>query len=215
MNELGRVDMPLMTRLCGKTQEEVVAELQDLVYQHPATGAWQTRDQYLSGNVKEKLAQAKAAAQQDPKYLANVYALTKVLPPDIDAVDINVNLGTTWVPANVVDEFVTHLLGDVRRNISYQESMGKWIAQIREPANPTLARSRWGTAEIPANELIASILTGRPIQVKEEVGRNENGSIIYQINETQTAVANQKADEVRQAFQDWIWDCLLYTSRCV
>jgi len=206
MNELGRVDMPLMTRLCGKTQEEVVAELQDLVYQHPATGAWQTRDQYLSGNVKEKLAQAKAAAQQDPKYLANVYALTKVLPPDIDAVDINVNLGTTWVPANVVDEFVTHLLGDVRRNISYQESMGKWIAQIREPANPTLARSRWGTAEIPANELIASILTGRPIQVKEEVGRNENGSIIYQINETQTAVANQKADEVRQAFQDWIWD---------
>ena len=103
MNELGRVDMPLMTRLCGKTQEEVVAELQDLVYQHPATGAWQTRDQYLSGNVKEKLAQAKAAAQQDPKYLANVYALTKVLPPDIDAVDINVNLGTTWVPANVVD----------------------------------------------------------------------------------------------------------------
>ena len=206
MNELGRVDVGFMTRISGKMQHELLSDLQDLVYQVPTTGEWQTRDQYLSGNVKEKLALAKAAAQQDPAFLANVHALNKVQPPDIDAVDISVSLGTTWVPAEVVDQFITHLLGDVRRNVSYQPAMGKWIAQIREPANVTMARSQWGTPDIPANELISSILTGRPIQVKEEVGRNDNGSIIYQINETQTAVANQKADEIRQAFVDWIWD---------
>jgi N12 class adenine-specific DNA methylase/predicted RNA methylase len=206
MNELGRVDMPLMTRISGKTQDDVIAELRGLIYQNPTNATWQTADQYLSGNVKEKLNQAEIAAQRDVSLLANVDALTKVIPPDIDAVDISVDLGTAWVPAPVIEQFVTHLLGDVRRSISYQEAMGKWVAQISHPLDRTIARSQWGTEEIPANELIANILTGKSIEVRERTGTSDAGNPVYTINEALTAAASQKADEIRQAFRDWIWE---------
>ncbi|MDR5791693.1 DEAD/DEAH box helicase family protein [Caballeronia sp. LP003] len=205
MNETGKVDMELMVRLSGKAEEDIVRELGGLIYFTPQ-GKWETADRYLSGNVKQKLAEALDAQHADSRYTTNVEALQRVQPADIEPVDISVQLGSTWVPEAVVSDFVTHLLGDVRRTVSYAPSLGKWIAHVGPSSDRTTMRATWGTEDIPANELLSSILTGKPIQVKEVVGRNENGQPEYRVNEERTAAATQKADEIRQAFTDWVWE---------
>ncbi|MGH7215664.1 MAG: DEAD/DEAH box helicase family protein, partial [Nitrospiraceae bacterium] len=203
MNERGRVDLDLMTRLTGKEQDALVTELRGLIFRNPKGGHWETADQYLTGNVKAKLQQAREAATVDGSYQGNVEALTAVQPKDIEAVDIAIQLGSTWVPEQYVSDFITHVLGGVSRQISYQESIGKWLVKI-SPADRTTNHVQWGTAEVGANSLIERVLEGRPIEVKEQVGRDERGPI-YRTNAEKTAAANQKADELRQAFLDWVW----------
>lgn len=204
MNEVGRVDTDLMVRLTGKAEDELVNELRGLIYRNPATRGWETADHYLTGNVKDKLKLARAAASVDDRYVANVDALALVQPADIEPVDIAIQLGSTWVPGKVVDDFVTHLVGGVHRNISYQPSLGKWLAKIGRGDKTTMT-VQWGTEDAPANELLECILTNRAVQVKDLVGREQNGAPIYQVNEEKTAAAGQKADEIRQAFLDWVW----------
>lgn len=205
MNETGRVDLDLMVRLSGRDSEELLKELEGLIYHNPNTKRWETADQYLTGNVKAKLQAALVAAELSDRYAGNVSALKEVQPADIEPVDIAIQLGSTWVPEDVVGDFVTKLLGNVPRNINYQESLGKWVVRIGQGDRTTMA-STWGIPEATANHLIESILTNRPIQVKDERGRDDRGQIIYVINEEKTAAANQKADEIRQAFLDWVWD---------
>ena len=101
--------------------------------------------------------------------------------------------------------FVRHLLGDVPCSLSYQESVGKWLVKIGR-ADRTLSTVTWGTQDYPANELIEAILSNRSIQVKREDGEDEHGRPVYRVDEGLTAAANQKADEIRQAFLDWIWE---------
>lgn len=203
MNERGRVDLDLMTRLTGKEQDALVTELRGLIFRNPKGGHWETADQYLTGNVKAKLQQARDAATVDGSSEGNVEALTAVQPKDIEAVDIAIQLGSTWVPEQYVSDFITHVLGGVSRQVSYQESIGKWLVKI-SPADRTTNHVQWGTAEVGANSLIERVLEGRPIEVKEQVGRDERGPI-YRTNAEKTAAANQKADELRQAFLDWVW----------
>lgn len=205
LNELGRIDVPYIVRLTGQTEEEVIGDLNGLIYLNPKSIGWESADQYLTGNVKKKLVEATEAAQGDRQFQANAEALLRVQPKDIEPVDIGVQLGTTWVPADVVDEFVGHLLGNVHRNISYQPTLGKWVAKIGR-GDQTTATVTWGTAEVPANQLIESILIHRSIQVKDVIGHDEYRNPIYVVNAEKTAVANQKADEIRQAFSDWIWE---------
>ncbi|CAJ0807661.1 hypothetical protein R77560_04607 [Ralstonia thomasii] len=204
MNERGRVDLDLMVRLLGKPEDDLVNELRGLIFHNPTSKAWETADQYLTGNVKAKLGEARAAAATDPKYGANVDALVSVQPKDIEPVDIAIQLGSTWVPEQYVSDFVTHVLGGVTRQITYQEAIGKWIVKI-SPADRTTNHMQWGTAEAGANSLIERILENRPIEVKEQIGRDEKGPI-YRTNAEKTAAATQKADELRQAFLDWVWE---------
>lgn len=205
MNETGRVDMELMVRLSGRDEPTIVRELQGLIYQNPNTQRWETADKYLTGNVKEKLAIATAAAIGDSRYAGNVEALKLVQPADIEAVDISVHLGATWVPPEVVDEFVGHLFGQVRRNIVYQPSLGKWSAKVY-PGDRTTMHSTWGTARVGGDDLIEAILTNKAIEVVDIIGYDEHRNPIRKTNEAETAAAVQKADEIRQAFNDWIWD---------
>jgi N12 class adenine-specific DNA methylase/predicted RNA methylase len=205
MNERGRVDMDLIVRLCGKSEADVVTELRGRIFVNPDSREWEIADRYLTGNVKAKLASALAAAESDPAYQENVASLRKVQPADIDAVDIAIQLGSTWVPADYVKGFVTHLLGDVTRTINYQPAIGKWIARVGD-GDPTTCRGTWGTQRYPANDLIEAILKNSSIQVKDEVGRDEGNRPIMRLNEQETAAACQKADEIRQAFLDWIWE---------
>ncbi|MDZ7914351.1 MAG: N-6 DNA methylase [Rhodococcus sp. (in: high G+C Gram-positive bacteria)] len=204
MNESGRVSMPMITRLTGKSEEAVIKELAHLVFFDPATRQWETADKYLAGNVKAKLTRARAEAERDRSLARSVTALERVQPPDIDAVDIGIQLGATWVPAEVVSEFVGHLLGAVESSISYQAATGTWQVKVRGGDHTTL-RTTWGTPEASADKLLEAILGLKPIQVKEQVGRNEFGPIM-KVNEDKTAAANQKADEIRQAFLDWVWN---------
>lgn len=204
MNEVGRIDLERMVRLTGKPEEALVRELEGLIYLDPASRHWQTADQYLTGNVKRKLAIALAAAEEDGRFAANVDALKLVQPPDIEPVDIAIQFGSTWVPDQVVNEFVTHLMGPVHRNISYQPSLGKWVAKVGRSDRTTMTAT-WGTEDAPANHLIECILTNKAVQVKDVVGYNDYRNPIYELNEAKTAAANQKADEIRQAFLDWVW----------
>jgi N12 class adenine-specific DNA methylase/predicted RNA methylase len=205
MNERGRIDMAHLCRLCRQDEAQVIEALRGRIYFDPETEQWQTSDQYLTGNVKHKFAVAEDAAKADPRYAENADALRAVIPADIEAVDISVQLGSTWVPADVVGQFVRHLLGDVRSRLSYHEALGKWTVDIAE-GDHTACRVTWGTGRYPANELIEAILQQRAVQVKDQVGRNENGNPVYELNAVETTAANQKADEIRQAFLDWLWE---------
>jgi N12 class adenine-specific DNA methylase/predicted RNA methylase len=205
MNEGGRVSLPRMVQLTGLDESEIVEHLRGRIFLDPTSRTWRTADEYLTGNVKRKLADATAAAVEDPRYAENVAALERVQPAPIDPIDISVQLGSSWVPDDVVDDFVKQLLGDVRRRISYQESLGKWLVKIGA-ADHTLGTVTWGTDAAPANELIESILTNAAIQVRVVEGHDEHGRPVYRTDEVQTAAANQKADEIRQAFLDWVWE---------
>ncbi len=205
MNERGRIDMAHICRLCRQDEAQVVAALKGRIYFDPTSNGWQTADQYLTGNVKHKFAEAQRVVQTDPRFAENVEALRAVIPADIEAVDISVQLGSTWVPADVVSQFVRQLLGNVRTRATYHQSLGKWSVDIGE-GDHTACRVTWGTERYPANDLIEAILQQRAIQVKDQVGRNENGNPVYALNPGETTAANQKADEIRQAFLDWIWE---------
>lgn len=205
MNEVGRIDLDCMVRLTGTSEDTLVQELNGLIYLNPENSRWETADQYLAGNVKAKLKAAEKAVASNPRFAQNVDALKLVQPADIEPVDIAIQLGSTWVPETVVDQFVSHLLGGVHRTIAYQESLGKWVAKIGQ-GDRTTTRVTWGTEDAPANHLIECLLTNKPIQVKELVGHDEYRNPIYELNESKTAAANQKADEIKQAFLDWVWE---------
>lgn len=207
LNELGRVDMERMTRLTGKDEGALVAELDGIIFRNPArAGAWETRDQYLSGNVKAKLAMVKTLAGLDSSYAANVAALEGVLPADIEPVDISVQLGSTWVPPSVVQDFVRHLLGkNLHCNVAYEPALGRWMAEIGRP-DETVANVQWGTAEYPAQRLIGAILGNKSIVVKVESVDKSSGETVYVVDSDKTTAAQQKADEIRQAFLEWVWE---------
>ncbi|NLP65522.1 N-6 DNA methylase [Paraburkholderia sacchari] len=205
MNETGGVDLDLMVRLSGRDEDGLLRELQGLVFQNPASQRWETADRYLTGNVKEKLKVAETAALADARYAGNVEALRIVQPQDIEPVDISIQLGSTWVPDRVVNDFVTHLLGNVHRNVTYQAPLGKWIAKVGA-GDQTTMRVTWGTEDAPANEIVESILTNKAIEVQDIVGYDEYRNPIRKTNEAKTAAANQKGDEIRQAFLDWVWE---------
>lgn len=205
MNQSGRIDLPRMMRLSGKPEDELIADLKGLIYQNPLLQRWETADQYLSGNVKDKLKAAVVAAELNPRFIENVEALRAVQPADIEPVDIRVQLGSTWVPDLDVEEFVRHLLGRVACRVSYQPSLGKYMAKIGA-ADHTTGNVTWGTDRYPAHQLVEAVLLGHAIQVRDEVGKDDRGNKIYRINDVHTAAANQKADEIRQAFLDWVWE---------
>ena len=206
MNEHGGVYLDYMSKLCGKSEDDIIRELKGRIYRNPASGQWEVADRYLTGNVKRKLAVAKTVAAYDPAYAENVAALEAVQPADIEPVDIAVQLGSTWVPPETVKQFVHHLLGEnVPANILYVPEIGKWSAQIDWRAvDRTLSTVTWGIPQYHASELIESILTNKAIQVKKKV-EGPDGEEVSVVDPEQTAAANQKADEIRQAFLDWIW----------
>jgi N12 class adenine-specific DNA methylase/predicted RNA methylase len=205
MNDTGGVDLDLMVRLSGRDEDAIVRDLQGLIFQNPEGQRWETADRYLAGNVKEKLKVAQAAALDDPRYAANVEALRLVQPQDIEPVDISIQLGSTWVPDRVVDDFVTHIFGGVHRSVSYQPTLGKWVAKVGM-GDQTTMRVTWGTEDMPANKIVEAILTNKAIVVEDVVGYDEYRNPIRKTNEAKTAAASQKADEIRQAFLDWVWE---------
>ncbi|TSP10973.1 helicase [Cupriavidus campinensis] len=205
MNETGGVDLDLMVRLTSRSEESLVRELQGLIFLNPSSQRWETADRYLTGNVKAKFAIAQDAAAHDSRYASNVEALKLVQPPDIEPIDISIHLGSTWVPDRVINDFVSHIFGDVHRNISYQESLGKWLVKIGM-GDPTTMRATWGTPDASANNILEAILTNKIIKVEDIVGYDDHKNPIRKTNEEKTAAAQQKADEMRQAFHDWVWE---------
>ncbi|MDR2744703.1 MAG: DEAD/DEAH box helicase family protein [Desulfovibrio sp.] len=208
LRETGKVEFVRMEQLLSRPAEEIREELQQegLIFQNPANEEWEIRDKYLTGNVRDKLRVARIAAQDNQRYTANVDALAEVMPPDIEAVDIGIKFGSTWVPGEVFSAFTTERISDkVWQTIDYIPVLGRWEAKI-SIYDPSADRDIWGIPEYPASSIIESLLMNRPIKVEKETGEeDERGKPIKVVDQELTAAAMAKADEIRQAFLDWVW----------
>lgn len=208
LREAGKIDFSRMARLLGRPADVIQKDLQEqgLIFLNPANEEWEIRDKYLTGNVRGKLHRAHEAAQKDPRFIANVEALTVAMPPDIEAVDIGIKFGSTWVPQEIVDEFIENLHGGKGyQTVNYFPTLGRWEAQVRI-WDTALSTNVWGIPEYPAGKIIESLLMNRPIKVEKESGQyDSNDKPIMVVDQELTAAAMQKADEVRQAFLDWVW----------
>lgn len=195
--ETGRVDLPLMQRLYGKPAETIIKELGDLVYQDPAKG-FVTSDEYLSGNVKAKLAQARESAKTDPAFARNIEALEAVQPADIEAVDINVKPGATWVPQETMGEFANHIAESTGGRAVYNPSNAKW--SILDASPSAAADQRFATSRVTLRAVLEAAANQKTMQVFDT---HSDGS--RTLNETETQLANDRVRQVKEEWSRWVW----------
>ncbi len=197
MSERGRIDIDEMTALTGKDRAKLLEELGSLVYESPM-GELQTADLYLSGNVKQKLAQAEDAAKNDPKFKRNVAALRDVIPADIEPVDIKVRLGSPWLPGPDVAAFVDHITGGAGSSAVYSRANAKWTLQPSRASSA--AETQWGTGRASVREIVGAAVNGNTITIYDRTADNK-----AVINEQETDAANTKVEAVRGEWQRWVW----------
>uniref|UniRef100_UPI0023557160 Eco57I restriction-modification methylase domain-containing protein n=1 Tax=Alcanivorax jadensis TaxID=64988 RepID=UPI0023557160 len=196
LSEKGRVDMEYMSQLYGKTESAIVAELGDLVFESTPNN-WESRDEYLSGNVKQKLAMAERMAKDMPRFERNVQALKDVQPEDIEAVDIRVKPGAHWLPPEVVTEFADHILGNANGKATYNPVMAKWSIK---GSPTTAAESQYGTDRAQVSDILTAAANDKSIVIRDRV--DESTTVI---NESATNAANEKIQRVKAEFRRWIW----------
>ncbi|MGN7710765.1 PLxRFG domain-containing protein [Agrobacterium radiobacter] len=198
LNDYGRINLEAMSQLYGKPVDAIVDELGPLVYRTP-TGAYETADQYLSGNVKQKLAEAERAAEQDPEYRRNVNALRDVIPADIEAIDIDVKPGAPWLPANHVEDFVSHIgQSAVKPRAFYSAANAKWVITV--PQVTPAAQVQWGTDRAGVDTVLSAVLNGQTITIHD---RTTDGKSV--VNQAATDAANEKAERVKAEWRKWLW----------
>lgn len=201
LNSVGRLDLARISQLYGKNQYEVVKELGDLIYQDPVQG-WVTADNYLSGNVKAKLAQAREAmaTQGGELFERNVKALEQVQPQDIEAVDIEVRPGAHWIPANHITDFLKDVLGatGLQGVPTYSKFDNDWtLPKFIESAE---AGTQFGTNRKSVRDIVTAAMNGKQVTVYDQIDRDTKV-----VNQEATNDANQKVEAVKRAWNDWIW----------
>lgn len=204
LRENGKVDIDYMANLIGKDKQEVVDNLKGVIYKEPMTGEFQTADEYLSGNVREKLVQAKEIAKTDSSYKNNVEALEKIQPVDLVPEEVTVNLGASWVPASDIEDFANNLLdmnGDYIE-VEYLPANGEWVVKANDYVRKGVTFTEtWGVgSRWPFDKLLEAALNQRSPKVMKSVG--EKKSVVD--NEA-TAAVNNMIDNIKKAFKDWIW----------
>lgn len=211
LHERGELDVNHIAKLTGLHPQEVGKQLvaSGLAFEDPSEG-WKPSDQYLSGNVRRKLVMARAAAATDPRFHANVAALEKVQPEDIHHDDIDVKLGAPWVPAADIVAFAAHLLNASPSTftVNYIPQTGEWKAEYsgghmgKRIAQSSTAREVWGTGDVNFIELLQAALSSNPVTVTEADPTDPKKRII---NREKTDAANQKVQEIKDEFRNWIW----------
>ena len=200
LNEKGRLDMDYMASLYpGKDAQAIETELGDLVFRTPE-GELVPRDAYLSGNVKAKLVAARAAAATDPAFQRHVAALEAVIPTDVDAVDIFVQIGTPWISTEDWNAFAAETFEGTAKG-SYMKALGKWGIKFTS-SNQTLNHERWGTQRMGAAEIVEALMTDKPIVVKDRGANRDDPPVV---NQQETAAALGKAQELQTQFVEWLW----------
>lgn len=202
LNYRGRVDGAYMAEVYGKPMGEIVKELGDVVFDDPQDGIV-TADEYLSGDVKTKLAEAKAAAQDNAKYRRNVEALEKVIPKDKTPSEISVSIGAAFVPAEVYEQFVKHISGG-SATASYVKATGQWLMAFNTGSDPALNTGRFGTSDLSAQDLFQLTMFGRGAVVKKTL-RNADGSTTTILLEKETEAAREKQNAIKAEWQKWLW----------
>lgn len=212
IGEKARVDLPYMEQLTGKTQAELVQDLQGVIFKVPNCEpvSYVAADEYLSGNVRNKLTVAELAAKNDPELAVNVDALKKVIPKDLSAAEISVRLGATWIPQDDIQRFVMELLTPSsyaagRLKVRYTPINGDWFIENKSSDMGNVkADSTYGTKRASAYRIIEDTLNLRDTRIFDYM-YDEHGNKKAVFNAKETTAAQAKQEVIKQAFQDWIW----------
>lgn len=218
IGEHARVDLEYMASLLGTPGEtdSIIRDLKGVIYKNPEAGGgplngWETADEYLSGNVRKKLAAARAAAETDPVFAGNVAALEQAQPNDLSAAEIDVRIGVTWIDPKYYTQFVHELLKtpfSYKRDIQvrYSSATGEWnvSGKSRDSLNNSLAYVTYGTKRRNAYAIIEDSLNLRDTRIYDTI-HNPDGIASRVFNAKETMLAQQKQEQIREAFKDWIW----------
>ena len=226
--EKAKVDIDFMAQLTGMDENTLVDELEGVIFRVPNVdpAIYVTADEYLSGQVREKLEIAKYAAENNPAFAANVKALEAVLPEDLTAAEISVRLGATWLPADVVQQFMHELLqtpsyARERVRVHYSHYTGEWnITEKNYDRTNIHSFNTYGTQRVNAYKIIEDSLNLRDVRVFDKV-YDENGDEKRVLNKKETAVAQAKQEIIRSKFTEWLWQdpkrrerlCRMYNDR--
>ncbi len=216
IGERACVDLPFMAQLTGMDEEALTKDLRGMIFKDPASGGnflqgWQTADEYLSGNVRQKLLEAKSAAERDPTYQVNVDALTAAQPKDLDASEIEVRLGATWIDKKYIQQFMYetlktpyYLKGKIK--VSYSRHTAEWAVSNKGSVgeNDVAAYSTYGTHRANAYRILEDSLNLRDVRVYDTV-LEADGRERRVLNSKETTLAAQKQQALRDAFREWIF----------
>ena len=212
IGEKAGVDLPYMAALTGKSEEEIIEELQGVIFKNPLTDRYETSDAYLSGNVREKLQTAREFAQNHPEYSINVEYLEKVQPKELDASEIEVRLGATWVKPEYIQQFMGelfqtpwYLLGrDIQ--VRYAEINGQWniSGKTRDSYGNALVTSTYGTSRANGYRLLEDALNLKDTKIYDTV-EDADGKERRVLNKKETMLAQQKQEMIREAFKEWVF----------
>ena len=213
IGEKGRVDLPYMAELLGTPEDfgRITEELRGVIFQDPSDQNWKTADEYLSGNVRNKLQIAKLAAANDPAFEVNVEALTAAQPKDLDATEIDMRLGATWISPDVIQKFMNetfqipfYLRYAIR--VKFSPSTAEWRIEgkTKTNRNDVIAYETFGTARASAYKILEDTLNLRDARVYDTV-EDENGKPKRVLNKKETMLAGQKQQAIKDAFANWIW----------
>lgn len=211
LGEKARIDLAYMSDLTGKSEEEVTKELAGVIFQNPVTENWETADEYLSGNVREKLATAKVFAENRPEFSINVSALEGVQPKELDASEIEVRIGATWIDTKYIEDFMRETFETpdylFDRNlvaVQYSDITGQWNVKGKNADHGNaLANMTYGTGRANAYKILEDSLNLRDTRIFDTI--EEDGKEKRILNKKETMLASQKQEAIREAFKDWVF----------
>ena len=212
LNEKAEVDLPYMAQLTGKTEEKITEELVGVIFKNPLTDQWESGDEYLSGNVRDKLNTARTFAENHPEFTPNVRALEAVQPRDLEASEIEVRVGATWIELSDYQDFMVELLHTPRYlaqkeiQVKFSEVNGEWRITGKNADSPrnAFAYATYGTERANAYRILEDTLNLKDVRIYDKVV-NDNGDEVRVLNKKETMLASQKQDALKAAFQDWIF----------
>ena len=213
IGEKGKVDLPYMAELLGTPEDfgRITEELRGVIFQDPSDQNWKTADEYLSGNVRNKLQIARLAAANDPTFAVNVEALTAAQPKDLDATEIDVRLGATWISPDVIQKFMNetfqipfYLRYAIR--VKFSPSTAEWRIEGKTKTGPNdvMAYETFGTARASAYKILEDTLNLRDARVYDTV-EDDSGKPKRVLNKKETMLAGQKQQAIKDAFANWVW----------
>ena len=212
LNERAKVDLPYMAQLTGKTEEKIIEELVGVIFKNPLTDQWESGDEYLSGNVRDKLNTARTFAENHPEFTSNVRALEAVQPRDLEASEIEVRIGATWIEPSDYQDFMQETLHtpwyllQKEIQVKFSEVNGEWRITGKNADSPknAFAYATYGTERANAYKILEDTLNLKDVRIYDK-SVNENGDEIRVLNKKETMLASQKQDAMKAAFKDWIF----------
>ena len=211
LGEKAKVDLPYMEELTGKDIDILIEDLSGVIYKNPLTDEWETADEYLSGNIREKLKIASTYAENHPEYVVNVQALKQVQPKELDASEIEVRIGATWIDAGYIEDFMSdtfetpaHLLNRDIIEVRFSNITGEWNIQGKNADwGNSLVNVTYGTSRVNAYKILEDSLNLKDTRVYDTI--EEDGKEKRVLNKKETTIASQKQESIREAFKDWIF----------